>query len=545
MPSGKRSNLVALGAVTLVLAAGIALVALRPTPEPPTPHAELVARSGSIPRQLCADSVVVSSLAGSGAPGFLDGSVKESRFWKPSGVGVGRNGEVYVADSLNHRIRVIGDGQVKTFAGDGREGFADGPAGKASFWIPMDVAVGPDNEVYVADSLNHRVRVIRDGQVSTLAGTGRSGFVDGPAVEAQFNGPQGIAVGDDGSIYVADHFNQRVRVIRKGKVSTLAGCGIQGTRDGPVDVARFLRPTAIAAEGKGTPRWIVGDRHNRYLREIRGGTVRTLARDVSALTQDGGLWSQFRHASGLAIGPGGSVYVADAGKHVLRVVEDDKVRSLAGTGEPGFVDGAGSKAQFDRPADVVLGRNGELYVADSGNHRIRVVNSDGAGVQRTPIEAKVSKKADAGLGAAPPPPTSAADWSHPIVLSQRRRNELYEHHRRSGSFPASVVAELHGTAVEVTGAVMPIDPVPSDGALARFWLSEPSIVMAGCAFCNPPTLGDLVYVERRDVKFRVEPERLYDAVVIVKVIGRLFLGPARTEDGVEYLYRLELKEVLD
>jgi len=239
------------------------------------------------------------------------------------------------------------------------------------------------------------------------------------------------------------------------------------------------------------------------------------------------------------------VYVADAGKHVLRVVEDNEVRSLAGTGEPGFSDGVGSRAQFDRPADVVIGRNGELYVADSGNHRIRVVNTDGAGVRRTPIEAKASLEADAGLGAAPPPPTSAVDWSHPIVFSQRRRNELYEHRRRNRSFPAGVVAELHGASIEVTGAVMPIDPVPSDGSLNRFWLSEPSIVMAGCAFCNPPTLGDLVYVERGEVEFRVEPERLYDAVVIVKVIGRLFLGPARTTDGVEYLYRLELKEVLD
>lgn len=145
---------------------------------------------------------------------------------------MGPDGTVYVADTVNHRIRKIQGDQVSKLAGTGAEGFVDGVAAKAQFNYPYDVAVGPDGAVYVADAHNHCIRKIQGGHVSTLAGTGAEGFVDGAAAEAQFNNPYGVAVGPDGTVYVADQRNHAIRKIQGDQVSTLAGTGTKGFVDG-------------------------------------------------------------------------------------------------------------------------------------------------------------------------------------------------------------------------------------------------------------------------------------------------------------------------
>jgi hypothetical protein len=138
------------------------------------------------------------------------------------------------------------------------------------------------------------------------------------------------------------------------------------------------------------------------------------------------------------------------------------------------------------------------------------------------------------------------DWDHPLTLTfselKRRRRET----AGGGDFLPATVRALSGAAVEMKGAVMPIDPVPESGEMRRLWLSNPLIVMAGCVFCNPPTLSDIVYVTTPPgAPYRVDRELLYRSVLMVRIRGRLVLGPVRTAEGTQYMFGIELREVVE
>jgi hypothetical protein len=188
-------------------------------------------------------------LAGDGRMGVRDGEASSARFSDPFGVAVAPDGGLLVADGVDaHRIRRIGpDGRVSTVAG-GARGLNDGPAAGARFDTPSGVAVGADGSVYVADTGNNAIRRIApDGTVSTLAGGGQSGLADGTGVNARFNGPLAVAAGPDGKLFVADTYNDRIRVLTSdGRVTTLAGSGGFGLLDGPAAGARFDTPCGIA-----------------------------------------------------------------------------------------------------------------------------------------------------------------------------------------------------------------------------------------------------------------------------------------------------------
>jgi len=170
---------------------------------------------------------VVSTLAGSGTVGFADGTGTEARFSYPGRVAVDSEGNVYVVDHGNHRIRKITPaGVVSTLAGTGTRGHADGTGTEAQFDYPTGVAVDSEGNVYVADHGNHRIRRITPaGVVSIFAGS-TEGFADGIGTEAQFNYPTGVAVDSSGNVYVADSVNHRIRKITPAAVvSTFSGGG--------------------------------------------------------------------------------------------------------------------------------------------------------------------------------------------------------------------------------------------------------------------------------------------------------------------------------
>jgi len=158
---------------------------------------------------------VVSTFTGSGTEGSGNGTGTAAQFYYPFGVAVDSSGNIYVADTNNHRIRKITPaGVVSTFAGTGTEGFANGTGTEAQFNLPTGVAVDSRGNVYVADQVNHRIRRITPaGVVSTLAGTGTRGHADGTGTEAQFNYPTGVAVDSSGNVFVADNVNHRIRKI--------------------------------------------------------------------------------------------------------------------------------------------------------------------------------------------------------------------------------------------------------------------------------------------------------------------------------------------
>ncbi|MEH3087483.1 MAG: NHL repeat-containing protein [Xylophilus ampelinus] len=219
-------------------------------------------------RRIAADGTV-STLAGSGNAGFADGSAATARFDQPFGVAADADGNVYVADYNNHRIRRIAPGgAVSTLAGDGVPGHADGPGSAARFSYPTDLVLDPRGGLLVVDSGNHRIRrVAPDGRTSTVAGSGTAGYADGPATIAQFRDPRGLATDAAGNVFVADYGNNRIRrIAADGTVGTVAGDGVSGFADGSAATARFSNPASVAATANGD--LLVGDRGNHRIRRI-------------------------------------------------------------------------------------------------------------------------------------------------------------------------------------------------------------------------------------------------------------------------------------
>ena len=137
------------------------------------------------------------------------------------------------------------------------------------------------------------------------------------------------------------------------------------------------------------------------------------------------------------------------------------------------------------------------------------------------------------------------DWTKPYPLTYVKLKRNYQYFLVKKHFIAQGLPKVHGGAVTLSGSVMPLETPGPNGELRRFWLANPTVVMAGCVFCNPPTLADLVYVEVKGEPLKVDREKLYRGIVRLKIMGRFFLGADKTADGAEYIYKMELKEVLE
>ena len=305
----------------------------------------------------------VSTLAGNGSPIFRDG--KQPGFSDPFGVAVAKDGTIYVADAgESNRIRKITpDGNVSTLAG-GSEGFADGVGSSASFNTPSALALGPGGDLFVADTGNNRIRKITpEGQVSTVAGDGTAGYVDGPAAKAQFNGPVGLAVSEGGDIYVADTYNDVIRMVAtEGQVTTIAGGGTPGYADGEQKAALFDTPCGILIVNNTL---IVADTGNDRLRRV------SAEGNVTPFSVSG---QDLSSPIGLAVSHDNYLYVTELDRsRVLQVAPDGVARVVAGNG-PGFADGTDA-GRFNQPTAIAIGpisnKPTELYLADSGNYLIR------------------------------------------------------------------------------------------------------------------------------------------------------------------------------
>ncbi|MGB4776045.1 MAG: NHL repeat-containing protein [Daejeonella sp.] len=319
-------------------------------------------------------------MAGNGSLDWFDATGTNAKFKYPSGVAVDLEGNVYVADSENHRIRKISpSGKVETLAGNGNYTFADGTGMNASFKSPSGIAIDKEGNIYVADTDNHRIRKINpSGQVETLAGNGSAEFADGIGTNAKFIQPSGIAVDAQGIIYVADKGNNRIRRIDpvSKKVTTLAGSGEANFADGIGTDAKFNAPWGIAVDAKGI--LYVAEYSNARIRKIDpiSAKVTTLAGNGEFAFADGiGTGAKFYYPSGITVDAQGIIYVADTSNDRIRKIDpvSAKVTTLAGSGESDFADGIGINAKFDSPEGITVDKNGIIYVGDTRNHRIRKI----------------------------------------------------------------------------------------------------------------------------------------------------------------------------
>jgi sugar lactone lactonase YvrE len=333
----------------------------------------------------------VHLLAGDGQDGVLDGVAPASRFSDPYGVAIGPRGAIYVADGGEaNRIRIVQpDGAVSTLAG-GKEGFVDGLGAAAAFNTPSAIALDHLGNLYVADTGNHAIRRIAPGgAVTTLAGNGSPGYVDGIGRAAQFNGPVGIAVDDAGIVYVADTYNDRIRRIAPdGTVTTLAGTGKPNLFDGPGPAAAFDTPSALAVDHDGN--LYIADTGNNAVRRLRpDGTVDTLALPPEAERRPA-----LRRPVGLAVTRDGYLYiVASAGGRILQMTPTGEFRPLEDTDHPLEPNGFGSDGtvQLNGPRGIAVARDGSLVVADANAHRLHRLAPPRAGeaapvLERPPLQ---------------------------------------------------------------------------------------------------------------------------------------------------------------
>lgn len=322
--------------------------------------------------------VEVRTAAGGGGEGYSDGAPADARFFHPTGVVVDLSGDVFIADAANHVIRKIGaDGRVTTLAGQaGVQGNHDGQGHFAGFKNPTGLAIDLSGNVFVADTGNSTIRKITpEGLVSTVAGVAETaGMVDGAASQATFGYPKGLAVAGDGTIYVADSANHTIREIRNGNVRILAGGpGQPGARDGTNITSRFADPFGITLDAAGTI--YVADSENDAIRRVTpAGTVTTAygVLDKAGFADGSPGVALFRQPTGVAFDSAGNLYVTEVGNHALRRIDSrGNTTTIAGS-QRGNRNGVGLGASFDYPFSLTISRTNQLYIADMLNHAVRV-----------------------------------------------------------------------------------------------------------------------------------------------------------------------------
>ncbi len=328
---------------------------------------------------------LVSTLAERGGSGSNNGSISITPLNVTKDVAVDALGNIYlVGDSRIWKITPAG--KLVPVAGVDGAGFVDGVGTDVGFNNPWRIAVDVSNNVYVCDNYNNAIRKITpEGSVTTVAGHRIPGFLDGRGVAAAFYTPCGITVDANGIVYVVDQYNFSIRKIdQSGLVTTLAGTGFFGPKDGQGKAASFSEMYDIAVDAAGN--LYVADGGNCKIRKITpAGLVTTFAGKGSPGFADGvGKAAVFEFPTGIVIDKIGNLYVADGyfNQRIRKITPSGVVTTLAGNGNPGFNNGIGTEATFSDPIGIGIDNAGYVYVADYGNHAFRKISIWGYAIDK-------------------------------------------------------------------------------------------------------------------------------------------------------------------
>ena len=326
---------------------------------------------------------VVHPLAGGGERGFAEGKGTAARFADSYGLVRDAAGNFYVSDAGDNNLirKIAPDGTVSTLAGR-TEGFADGAGHSAAFNTPSGLAIDAAGNLYVADTGNNAIRKIDPaGHVTTIAGDGQAGLRDGAAAQARFNGPLGLDVDQAGNVYVADTYNDAIRRISPdGQVTTIAGGHGTGFADGTGPDAQFDTPCNVMLDGQGV--LIVADTHNDAIRKIalsgKAAVVSTLLHTLPEQHD-----ALLRRPTGLARSPDGLLYVSDSTRgRILQLTDSGEIGSLQSavlTAARHAADITDFNLRLPRPTALLVLKDGSIAVAAAGAYRIDIVKPAHAG----------------------------------------------------------------------------------------------------------------------------------------------------------------------
>jgi uncharacterized protein (TIGR03437 family) len=333
----------------------------------------------------------ITTITGDGNPGFFDGVPAPVGLVNlPQGVAVDSIGNLYVADTDNNRIREVSGGTnalITTFAGNGTYRFSGdgGPATNASLNDPNGVAIDSAGNLYIADTNNYRIRKVANGTITTVAGLDSPFLGDGgPATSASLDHPQGVAVDSAGDLYIADTYDNRIRLVFfNGTITTIAGIGGGGgsfSGDGGLATSASLHyPVGVAVDS--SLNLYIADSENERIREVFfNGTIATVAGNGKlGFSGDGGsaVTASLNYPQGVAVDSAGNLYIADYLNGRVREVSSGTITTVAGGGNPpdGIGDGGPATSALLFPSGVAVDSAGNLYIADAANNRIRKVSN--------------------------------------------------------------------------------------------------------------------------------------------------------------------------
>jgi uncharacterized protein (TIGR03437 family) len=335
---------------------------------------------------------VLTRVAGNCRQGYSGdgGPAASAQLNQPIGIAVDGSGNLYIADAGNNLIRkVSSSGIITTVAGDGSAGLSGdgGPATSAQLDNPEGIAVDAAGNLYIADTVNAKVRKVSpSGIITTLAGTGTQGYSGdgGLATAARLSKTYGVAADGNGNVYIADTLNQAIReVSASGTITTIAGTGTPGALGvgGPATSAELWDPFGIALDGAGN--LYIADFENSRICEISNGILTNIAGvGTSGFSGDGGpaIAAQLYVPSGVAVSATGAVLIADQqNSRIRRISPGGTITTVAGNGDTSYSGdgGAAVNAQLSGPVGVLVDSSGDLLFADTDNARIRKVSSGG------------------------------------------------------------------------------------------------------------------------------------------------------------------------